>query len=77
MNSNRFLILILAVIATGAMLLYPPYIITATGSDLGYHFVFQKPVMVEALGSMNKGRLLLQAGGLWALTIVLLFFVRR
>lgn len=77
MSPARTAILLLAVIATAVMVIYPPYIIAATGTDLGYHFALQKPAMVEALGSVNKGRLLLQLAGVWALAIVMVLASKR
>ncbi|MGH8492787.1 MAG: hypothetical protein ACRERR_06720 [Moraxellaceae bacterium] len=77
MNATKTTILLLTVIATAVMALYPPYLITATGTDLGYHFALQKPAMVEALGSINMGRLVLQLAGVWAAAIVSLLLSRR
>lgn len=77
MNKAVPVLLLLAVIATAGMLLYPPYMITATGTDLGYHFALQKPAMVAALGGINAGRLLLQLAALWLPLIVALGLLRK
>lgn len=77
MSPAKTAILLLAVIASAVMAVYPPYIIAATGTDLGYHFALQKPVMVEAMGSVNMGRLSLQLASVWALAIVTVLSSKR
>lgn len=76
MNNRQYFILIMAAVISAAMMLYAPYIIVTTGSDLGYHFIFQKNFVVS-LGEINMGRLLLQLVALWAVAIALVLGLRK
>lgn len=76
MNRTQLLVLAVAMIATVAMLLYPPYMVGLTGSPLGYHFAPQLPATVAAFGTVDAGRLLLQTGATWIVAAALLLALR-
>jgi hypothetical protein len=65
MNRNQLIVLAIAVVATIAMLLYPPYMMGLTGSHMGYYFALQLPVTVSTFGTVDAALLALQIGVTW------------
>lgn len=77
MNKLQLIALVVAVALSLAMLLYPPYMVSLTGSHLGYYFAFNRPGMVDAFGTLNTGRLLLQLLAVWAVAVMAAIALRR
>ena len=67
MNIKQLAWLAIAVAITVIILLYPPYMMSLTGTDMGYHFAFNLPQMVASFGVINTGKLLIQLAMLWAI----------
>ncbi|MDI1301267.1 MAG: hypothetical protein PSX71_05140 [bacterium] len=77
MNKNQLTLLAIAVALTVIVLLYPPYMMSLTGADMGYHFLFNLPAIISAFAVINTGKLLIQLAILWAIAAGFFFSMKH